>query len=456
MSETHHEEVRVAILGAGVTGLCAAHHAALRFGKDAVLVCEAAETAGGATRTESMDGFTLDWGPNGFLNREPRTLEWIQGMGQSDRLHAANEAAAHRFILKNNELVEVVPPPGFLMTSLLSVRGRLRLMCEPLIPARRGDAPESIYDFAARRIGREAAETMVAPMVTGIFGGDAKALSLAHCFPRMAAMERDYGSLTRALLAKRRTNKAASPIGPSGVLTTFREGIGFLPQAACAHLAGRVRLGARAECIERRGAGYRVTLGGGAMVDACGVIVAMPAYAAADAVGALDADLAGALKSIAYADISVVCTGYCREKVRHALDGFGFLVPPRERKRVLGCLWTSSLFPGQAPVGSVLLRSMFGGYADRPGAHLSDRELLDCLAGEVHPLLGIDSPPEWVRVFRHAPGIPQYLLRHGELLAAIDAGEARHPGLTFAGNAYRGVGLNDCVLSAIRAVDRLP
>jgi oxygen-dependent protoporphyrinogen oxidase len=351
--------------------------------------------------------------------------------------------------------MEVKPPPRFLFTPLLSLRGRARLLCEPFVRPKQDDAPETVWDFAARRIGREAADLLVAPMVTGVFGGDARQLSLAHCFPAMAAMEREYGSLVRALLARKRQNRAASPLGPSGVLTSFDEGIGFLSETASRLLTDRIRCRTGALRLARSGAAYRVETNAGTTVEAEAVLVALPAYAASEVTASLDPRLSRALSAIGYADIAVVCTAYRRERVRHDLNGFGFVVPRNQNRRVLGCLWTSSIFPRQTPEGWVLLRTMYGGYTDPAALDLSDTELLEYLEREVHPLLGIDTEPEFVRIFRHRRGIPQYLLHHGKYLRVVETAEAGFPGLLFAGNAYRGVGLNDCVVSAHRAVQRL-
>lgn len=447
------EETKVAILGGGITGLCAAHYLAEHFGRDNILLIEASDYLGGQTRTDQIDGFSCDWGPNGFLDREPRTLEWIEALGLSPELLRCNEDAARRFILKGGRLHEVIGPPKFLLAPLLSIAGRLRLCCEPLIRAKRDTAPESIWDFAARRIGREAADLMVTPMVSGVFGGDAKQLSLEHCFPRMARMEREHGGLVRALIAAKKRDKTASPLGPRGRLTTFDRGIGFLPEHAAGLLSDRIRPRTPVTKLARNGAKYRIETATGTHVEASAVLVAMPAYEAAKIAAELDAECAAALRGIPYADIAVVCTGYRREKVAHSLDGFGFLVPRNQRLRVLGCLWSSSIFPRRAPEGWVQLRTMYGGYTDPDAVRLSDNELIAHLEREVHPLLGISGAPEFVVIHRHSPGIPQYLLDHGQRIDAIAAAEKRLPGMAFAGNAYRGVGLNDCVLSALRAVE---
>lgn len=447
------EETRVAVIGAGVTGLCVAHYASRAFGADSVVVLEAAGRAGGQTRTDAADGFVCDWGPNGFLDRQPLTLQWIGDLGLSDALLQCDASAARRFIVKDERILEIVPPPRFFLSPLLSIKGRLRLCCEPLIKAKRDDAPETIWDFAARRIGPEAADMMVTPMVSGVFGGDAKRASLAHCFPRMAGMEKEYGGLVRALIAKKREDPEASPMGPRGVLTSFKQGIGFVADEAAEQLGARIRCGARVKSVTRNGAGYRVALEQGDAVDAQAVVVACPAHAAAPLMAGLDEAAGKALAAIPYADLAVVCAGYRRERVGHDLHGFGFLVPRNQGKRLLGCLWTSSIFAGRAPEGHVHLRMMFGGATDPEAVRLSDNELLACVEREVHPLLRIDGgAPDFVRIYRHAPGIPQYLLDHGAHLEALTAAEKNHPGLVFAGNAYRGVALNDCVVSAQRAL----
>jgi oxygen-dependent protoporphyrinogen oxidase len=444
------------VIGGGVTGLCAAYYLVKDLGRENVILFEAEDAVGGTTRSEQSNGYACDWGPNGFLDREPATLGWIDDLGLSGDLIRANDAAKHRFIFTNGRLVEAVGPPRFFFSPLLSVKGRLRLMCEPFVRGKRDHSGETIWKFAARRIGKEAADTLVGPMVSGVFGGDARVLSLEHCFPRMAAMEREYGGLTRALIARKRENRQASPMGPSGTLTSFREGIGRLPQEAARVLGSAVRTGERVVRLQRTAEDlYEAETVAGHVLKARSVVVAAPAYAAAEFCAELDQNVSNALARVCYADIAVVCTGYEGENVRGNTNGFGFLVPRHEGLRMLGCLWTSSIFPEQTQNGRVLLRNMFGGYTDPEAVQLSDGALLDLVRRELHPIMGVDGEPEYVRIFRWPRGIPQYLLGHGETLREIESAEERHPGLAFAGNAYRGVGLNDCVLSALRARERV-
>lgn len=448
------DRYKTIVVGGGVTGLCAAFYARQRHGAEHVCLLESRSELGGTARTESIEGFTCEHGPNGFLDKEPKTLQWVTDLGLGDQMVKANTLAARRFIFRNNMLHELKPPPAFLASKVLSLQGRLRLMGEPLIPQRVSEREESIWDFAARRIGAEAADTLVAPMVSGIYGGDAKKLHLASCFPKMAAMEAEHGGLFRAMMAKKRqqSNGGGSAMGPGGTLTSFAGGMGTLVTRAAEQLGDCVRLNTPVTRIEKAEHGYEVRLGTDEALSADQVIVAAPVHAAAGMVADLDADVAAALSDIPFASMTVVCTAYNRADVGHDLNGFGFLIPRTQGKRILGCIWTSTLFSGRAPEGKVLLRTMIGGATDPDAAHLADDALVDILRQELFPILDIQADPVMHRIYRWDKAIPQYTFGHQARLRRVEAAEARYPGLRFAGNAFRGVGLNDCVVSALRAV----
>lgn len=447
-------DTKVIVIGAGVSGLCASYYLKETLGADAVLTLDAAPGPGGTTGSDRSAGYVLDWGSNGFLDREPLTLAWVKDLGLEQDTLKANTVAAKRFVYRNGCLHQVKMPPGFFLSPLLSLPGRLRLCCEPLIPQKRDEGEESIFEFAARRIGKEAAQIMVGAMVLGIYGGDARQLSMAHCFPRMVKMERDYGGLFKALMAIRK-ERAASPAGPPGTLTTFKGGIGALPARAAAALGDRIRFNAPVTRIAAIRDGYEVTVGEGETLSARAVVMATPAHAAAGMVRELHPEAARALADIPYAGLTVACLGYPRSAIGHDLDGFGFLVPRGQNLRLLGCIWTSTLFPFEAPDGSVLLRVMLGGAPDPDANHLSDEATIGLVRAELGPLLGITGEPELARLYRHPRGIPQYTLGHENRLKAIETAEKACPGLCFIGNAYRGIGLNDCVVSANRAVETI-
>lgn len=448
------EPLKTLIIGGGITGLCAAYYAAKHDGADRVLLLESGDTLGGTASTESADGFTFEKGPNGFLDKEPKTLQWVSDLGLDGELIRANTLAARRFIFRNGELHELQPPPAFMFSRVLSVQGRLRLMGEPFIPQRVSSEEESIWDFAARRIGAEAADTLVAPMVSGIYGGDARQLDLASCFPKMAAMEANHGGLFRAMMAKKKEKNAGggTAMGPGGTLTSFKGGMATLVNRAAEQLGNHARVDMPVAAIEKAGDGYVVRCANGEHFDTESVIVAAPAHAAAGMLQALDGTLAEALAAIPYASMTVVCTVYDRAAVGHNLNGFGFLVPRTQGKRILGCIWTSTLFPGRAPNGKILLRTMIGGASDPDAVSLDDEAMLDIIRQELFPILDIKSDPVVHRIFRWEKAIPQYTFGHQARVREIEAAEERHPGLRFAGNAYRGVGINDCVVSALKAV----
>ncbi len=441
---------QVAVLGGGITGLYAAHRLRRDLGVDAVVVLEASARAGGYVRTDVIDGFVCDAGPNGFVDKEPRMLEWIDALGISSELQRANKAAARRFLLKRGRLGEIDPPPGFFLSPVLTFGAKARLMQEPFVPPKRDDAPESVWDFAARRVGREVADTLVSALVTGVFAGDPKRLSMAHCFPRMVELERKYGSLLKAMNALRKEG-GDKAVGLRGTLTSFRTGIGRLTERAAEALGASMQTGFDVEAIETTEGGYRVMSTGGGEVRAENLIVALPVKRAAPLLTSIDHALSTALQSIEHAPVAVVCTAYPRESVRHDMNGFGFLVLPNETQRALGCIWTSSLFLDSAPKDFVFLRTLYGGMRDPKALALSDGDLTAQTQRDLNPILGIRDKPAMTHLFRHSGGIPQYGMRHADVLRAVENCESARAGLWFAGNGYRGVSLNDCVVSADRA-----
>lgn len=444
------------VIGGGIAGLACAHRLMTRLGRERVKLLEASDYLGGHVRTTREAGYQLDWGPNGFLDREPKMLEWVRQLGLDGELIQANQAAARRFLMLQGRLIELAGPPRFFTSPLLSAAGRARVLMEPLVRAKRDDAPESVYDFAARRIGSEAADTLVSAMVLGIFGGDAKQLSLKHCFPRMAAMEREHGGLFRAMLTRKKS-AGGSAMGPGGTLTSIRGGIGRLSEKAAGTLGEVAQRNAPVLRIEKTSTGFIVHTGGAesAQYPCANVVLAVPAYAAADLMRVLAPEAAGRMDSLEYASLAVVCTACARDRVRHDLNGFGYLIPPKEGRETMGCLWTTSIFPEAGPDGSVLLRTMLGG-AMHPGlVDRSAEDLLGIVKKDVFEVLGIEGEPEFIRTFRHRRAIPQYGLDHGALLAAADAAETAHPGLYFTGSAFRGVAMIDCVADAFRVAERI-
>jgi len=457
------------IIGGGISGLSTAwllRDKAQKAGIELeIVLLEKEQRVGGKIWSIREEGYTCEWGPNGFLDSKPQTLDLCRAIDVEKNLHRSNDNARKRFIFSGGELHRLPEGgPSFLKSSLISWPGKLRLALEPtpfIAPAPAG-VDETLADFGRRRLGKEALDKLIAPMVSGIFAGDPETMSLISCFPRIAELEREYGGLIKAMimLAKKKKKDVAegkvvsSAAGPGGVLTSFREGIQYLSDALQTSLGGIVRPGCAVSRIEQGADGlYRLQCSDGSEQVADLVIAASPAFAVADMLDGLDREISGVLRQIPYASMTVICFGYERERIAHPLDGFGYLIPKKEGRSTLGTLWDSSMFENRAPQGKVLLRSMMGGACFPEYVTLSDDEVRSRVMADLKATMGIDAAPSFVRIFRHPQAIPQYTVGHGRRLEALDGLLKKHPGLILTGNSYRGIGLNDCVAAAQRASD---
>jgi oxygen-dependent protoporphyrinogen oxidase len=322
---------------------------------------------------------------------------------------------------------------------------------------------ETVADFARRRLGQEALDKLLDPMVTGIFCGDPEAMSLASCFPVIRDLERKHGGLFKGMLAVARERKAAGrkaemSAGPGGVLTSFDEGVETLVSVLADRLRPALQLGVAVERIERKGKGYLLSLldrGRKEKAEVDEVVLSVPAYAAREMVSALDGELAQALGEIPYAPIAVVALGFNQATLENPLDGFGFLTTRKDRRKVLGVLWDSSVFSNRAPRGKALIRAMVGGVRSPELAELPAEELIALTREEVAATMGVRAVPVLSRAFHHPLGIPQYNVGHGKILSRIDGRLAALPGVTLNSNAYRGISLNDCVRESLAAARRI-
>jgi len=449
----------VAVIGGGIAGLTIGFELMERArrveaGLD-VRCFEATGRAGGNIRTTREEEFLFEWGATGFLDNAPATLTLVRRLGLEGRSQKAKPAAARRFIFRRGKLREVpLGPAAFITSGVLSPWGKLRLLGEPLIPARRLAATESIFEFARRRIGAPAASVLVDAMVSGVFGGDARQLELETTFPQMRRMESEHGGLFRAMLAKRKQAKASGetaggPAGPGGTLTSFRDGLQELIDALAGALGPRLALDTPVVRLSDLGQrGFRLHLREGAPLDVDAVVLACPAWHASRLLESMDREMAGTLDAIPSAAISVVHVGYRRDAIGSQPEGFGFLVPRGQGPRILGALWPSCMFDGRSPKGSTLMTVMVGGAHDPEAAALDDAHLLRLVREDLRAIMGIRAHPYFVRVVRHPRGIPQYTLGHRDRLRAVEARLEKRPGLWIAGNSLRGVAINACVEEA--------
>jgi protoporphyrinogen/coproporphyrinogen III oxidase len=460
----------VVVLGGGIAGLAAAHRL-LRVHVDTapglrVTLVEADDRLGGKIVTERVDGFVIEGGPDSFLATKPRGVGLCAELGIGERPHVQGVRQQRRraFVLWRGRLHDL--PEGLsglvptrlgplARSSLLSPLGKARLALDYLLPARRAAGDESLSGFVRRRLGREAWERLVEPLMAGIYAADGDQLSLTATFPQLREAERRYGGLIKGVLTTRRLTPAPVP-APESAFLTPTAGLDALIIALEERLReGQVTLmrGNPATAVTPSGSGFDVLLAVGGSIQADAVIVATPAYAASDLLADLDPVLAAELAAIPHASTAIVTLAYRREEIAHPLDGHGYVIPRAEGSPILACTWSSRKWAGRAPDGWELIR-VFIGRAGQEDVLAADDETLVALAvQEVSTRLGVTAPAMLTRVRRWPRGMPQYLLGHPERVARIEAAAREHPGLYLAGNAFHGVGLPDCIASGERAAD---
>ena len=448
--------ISVLIIGGGISGLVTAHRLQIERPQLEVRLVEGASRVGGVVRSDVDDGFVFEWGPNAFMGPAPETFRLVGELGLSERLLASGPAAKKRYLVKRDRLIALPRSPfGVLATPILSLGGRLRLLAEPFQPVADG-RDESVGAFGRRRLGAEATTTLLDPMVSGVYAGDIERTSVSAAFPRVATLEREHGGLLRGMIAQGKKRRAARRVerragsempscGERGVLYSFARGLGELTTSLAEQLAARIRTDRSAQTVTRRPDGYEVTFVDGSSATARAVVVATPAPRAASLLSGLCPELTGKLEAIPYAPIAVVCVAYRRSQVAHPLDGFGFLAPRQEGRRILGAIWVSTIYSDHAPSDTVSLRVMVGGAHDPEVVGKPADELVGIAHSELQPLLKIEDEPLLHSVYRHPLGIPQYNVGHRERLQEIDRLVGAMPGLFLAGNAYRGVSVNDCI-----------
>ncbi|MEK6300835.1 MAG: protoporphyrinogen oxidase [Acidobacteriota bacterium] len=469
----------VVVIGAGISGLVCAHRLKT-LGVD-VLLIEKSDRIGGVIQSERVNGFLIERGPNSSQGTE-ELMALVEELAITHEIAEGNPKAP-AYVFFKGRLHAVPSGPGtFIRSTLLSIGGKLAIFKEPFVKARRESTEESVAAFARRRIGREAAERLVAPFVSGIYAGDADKLSVQAAFPRLANLETGYGGLIRGMFAKAREARAAKKSAPPVLdkarppqrrMVSFREGMGFLPRTLAERLGEDLMTGcseirllttevgssnerqsppsraaagsasARLEVeLDRRGSRERLTCDR--------LIIATPARAAGGLLQNLSNELSRLLDEIEYPPLAILCLAYESSSITVPLDGFGFLVAPSERLNILGCVWNSSLFAGRAPEGMALLTVFIGGARNPDAARLADAELVSTAHSDLQRVLAISAEPRVVAITRYDRSIPQYNLGHAERVKRIDSLLASLPGLNLIGNYLHGVSTGDCIKEADR------
>ena len=438
--------MHVIVIGGGITGLTLGYRLSQRGVE--VTVLEAAPRPGGHATTMRDDGFLIETGPNGFLDRErePETRALAAELGLP--LQPARPESKRRYILLGGTL-RLVPagPPSLITTDVLSAAGKLRLLLEPFVGAAPEGREETVWEFASRRIGREAADHLVDTAISGISGGDSRELSVSAAFPLMTEMESEHGSLIRAMIARRRQ--------PAARICSFEGGLGTLIGALAGRLGPRLRTASAVESIAPTRGGWDVHLAGGERLSAGRVALAIPAWRAGALLRDIDAVLVAELESVPFAGLAMVAFAWKESDLARPLDGYGYLVARDEGLDTLGVVWESSLFEGRVPPGFVLLRCMLGGVRRPQVAELPADELVRRARHELEPVLGMRGEPArtWVRPAPRA--IAQYTRGHRVRVANLRALAAQHAGLDLVGTSYDGISFTAAVASAERWADAI-
>ena len=429
-----------AVVGAGLSGLVRARSLAAR-GEDVVLL-EESRRAGGVVRSESRDGFLLELGPNTV---RPTAELWglVVELGLEPEALLA-DARLPRYVDFGGRLHALpASPPAWISTRLLSGRGKRRLLAEPFV--RKGDpSRETVRDFVTRRLGPEVAERLVEPFVAGIWAGRSDRLSVAEAFPLLARWESESGGLARGALAALRNRRRGGPPAKRGLLS-FRDGLETLPRRLAAGLGDRARFGTRVESIRREDNRW-ILATAREEFPFDRLCLATPARDAARLVGPLDADAAAALSTIPHPPLVVM---HLSAPATPTLSGFGHLVVPQPGRRILGAIWSSTIFPGRAPAGKTLLTVFLGGSRDPAAFDLGDEALLETASRDLAAALRVRAGIELIRVTRYARAIPQYDLDHRGRIETLLQAESRLPGLTFLGSYRGGVSVGDVIRASM-------
>jgi len=432
----------VLVIGAGATGLTCGY-ALHEHGCD-VRVVEEGDEPGGVIRSERVDGYLLERGPNSTLNTSRRVEQWLAAVGALPAKCPAPTAAARRYILRDGHLHPLPTGPlSFLRTPVWRMRGKLRAMAEPFIPRRRERSEESIADFVRRRLGQELLDYALDPFVSGVYAGDPEQISIGAAFPLMEGFERDHGGLIRGALKTAKDRKADPDRPADRTLYSFREGMQQPMHAVAAALGERLHLGHEANTVVTTDGGFRIETDRGTFT-ARRLVCATSARAAGAILTSLVPEAAALLRTIEHNPVAQVYLGYRREAIGHPLDGFGALFPSKEGRLTLGSLWSSTLFPNRAPDGHELLTNFAGGARHLEIRDMPDATILARVIAELTPLLGLRGEPAFSEVHRLPHAIPHYTLGHGGRVERILAAVAAVPGLHLTGNYLQGVSVADC------------
>ena len=458
---------RIAIIGGGISGLSAAYTLEQKRRAGAAVeytLYESSARLGGVLRTDYTAGCVIEAGPDSFITEKPWAADLCRSLGLGDQLIGSNDADRKTYILTRGRLVEMPDGLMFLvptkllptgLSSLFSWTTKLRMTKELFHPPRAVEHDESVAAFVERHYGNEMVDRLADPLLSGVYGGEAASLSVRAVLPRFAEMERTHGSLGRAMLAARKKSKGGPRKSPPPLFTSLRQGMQHLAESVVAQLTPTSLLtNTPVQAIQPENGGWVVSAGlNSDHFD--GVILALPGLATADLLRMASPELANEIGGIQYSSSITVGLGYDYEVRRSLPPGFGFLVPRSEGKRLLAATFVHNKFPHRAPDDRALLRCFFAGANAENVWNLADDQIIAIVRNELQQILGLRAEPIFTRVYKWKSAMAQYGVGHLERLERIERLRQRLPGLMLSGNAYRGIGVPDCVRSGRDAAEAL-
>jgi len=455
----------VVIVGGGISGLSTAYYLA-RGGVPSTIL-ESRPRLGGVILTERVEGCTIEAGPDSFLSAKPAAFDLIRELGLADQVIGSNDRDRVTYVRKGGRLLPL--PDGLMMmvptrilplltTGLLGWRTKLRMGMELLRAPRPKPGDESVAEFIQEHYGAEAVDYLAEPLLSGIYGGNPTQLSVTSVLPRFVELANQYGSLTRGVLAARA--KAGRDRHSAPLFRTLQGGLGQLVDAIAGAIGGKVEVRpCRAQTIQRAEAGFRIKLDDGGWLEADQVVVACEAHSGSALLGGVDGRLAELLGTVPYSSSMTVALGF------DAADftgpggtpphGFGFLVPKKERRRLVACTWVGAKFPHRVPEGKVVARCFLGGMEDAGVLDESDEAVAALVASELQDIAGFTARPRFTRIARWPRAMAQYTVGHPQRLAEMQARTPPAGGLHLAGNAYEGIGIPDCIRMGRQAAERI-
>ena len=452
---------KIVIIGGGISGLATAYsleEIARKKGESiSITLFEKNNRIGGNILTERTDGFLIEGGPDCFLSEKPWAIQLCERLGMGESLLRTNDEYRKTYILLNGHLHELpegvilmIPTEIFplLKSNLISLSGKIRMGMELFIPKKESSADESLSQFVRRRLGQEALDKIAAPLVAGVHAEDPDTMSVKSRFPRFVQMEEEYGSLIKGMIAKRREMRRAGSKGNKPKYTMFmtlKDGLSEMPATIVQNLKmTKILTNREVAGVDKRDI-FKISLKNGEVLDADTVVFATPSYETASLLTGINDSISALLNKIPYASTATVSLAFKKESISNPMNGFGFLVPRQEKRRITGATWVSRKFSYRSPDDSVLIRCFIGGSHNEKLVFLNDKDMIEMVKGELRDIMGITSEPLLTRIYRWEKAMPQYTIGHEERLSILDKKLSEYPGIFLTGSSYRGSGISECI-----------